>query len=125
MDFLDLALNLQTSSKLLCLSRFSPSLSAPPGGGGGQRHDLQLPRQPEQPDGGAGAELRLAPLHAMLPAPRRPAGLHAQPQVPGTAVPGGQPGHDGQPDPHLRLLNNGQCVCPPLYPVSFFLMSRF
>lgn len=89
---------------------YKPTHFPSTGGGGGQRHHLQLPHQPDQPDAGVGAELRLAPLHALLPARLHPARLHAQPEVPGAAVPDGQPGHDGQPGSHLLLLAHGEFV---------------
>lgn len=87
----------------------SPPPPPPPGGGSSQRHHLQLPREPhQQPDAGPGAELRLAPLHAVLSAGLHPAGVHPQPQVPGSSVSGGQSGDDGQFGPHLLLLAHGK-----------------
>lgn len=87
-------------------------LPSPPlpssGGRSSQRHHLQLPHELHQPDPGPGAELRLPPLHALLPAFLYPAGLHPQPEVPGSPLSGGEPGHDGQLGPHLLLLAHGK-----------------
>lgn len=83
---------------------FPPS----PGGRSSQRHHLQLPNEPHQPDPGACAELWLPSLHALLPARRYLAGFHPQPEVPGSALSGGKPGHDRQLGPHLLLLDHGK-----------------
>lgn len=84
---------------------FSHLLSS--GGGSSQRHDLQLPHELHQPDRGPGPQLRLPSLHALFPAGLHPAGFHPQPEVPGSLLSGGEPGHDSQSGSHLHLLNLG------------------
>lgn len=89
------------------ISLYSPP-SLPLGGGSRQRHHLQLPHELHQPDPDPGAELWLPSLHALLSACRHPAGFHPQPEVPGTPLSGGKPGHDRQLGPHLLLLPHGK-----------------
>lgn len=85
-----------------------PCTPALPGGRSSQRHHLQLPNELHQPDPDPGAELRLASLHALLPAFLHPAGFHPQPEVPGSPLSGRKPRHDRQLDPHLLLLAHGK-----------------